>query len=341
MSQAQPETKKTTASVEKPQRSTVFDYIAIARPDHWTKNAFILPGLFLGKIVSGAKFSDLILPLIIGMTATCLISSANYTINEWLDRGFDRFHPKKRSRPSVSGRVTAAGVFSLYVFLIAAGMGLSALVNVGFVYASAFLLFMGVMYNVQPFRTKDRAYLDVISESINNPIRLYMGWIIAAPALFPPSSLLLGYWFGGAFLMAVKRYAEYRTIGDAAVAGSYRRSFKFYDEKSLLASSVFYAMAASLFLGVFLVKHRVELLVSFPFVAILFAWYLRMGMDEDSAAQHPEKLIKEQKFMLYVAFLTLLIGALFVVQIPPLRNLLKTTFPELQEAELVKSPPSK
>lgn len=337
MSQALPKTPVAKAAdAETPQRSRVFDYIAIARPDHWTKNAFILPGLFLGMIVAGAGLGQVLLPLVIGMAATCLISSANYTINEWLDRGFDRFHPKKRTRPSVSGRVTAAGVFSLYVFLIAAGMGLSALVNVGFVYASAFLLFMGVMYNVQPFRTKDRVYLDVVSESINNPIRLCMGWLIAVPGQFPPASLLLGYWFGGAFLMAVKRYAEFRTIGDAAVAGQYRRSFKFYDEKSLLASSVFYAMAASLFLGVFLVKHRVELLISFPFVAILFAWYLRMGMDEDSAAQHPEKLIKEKKFMLYVAFLTALIAVLFVVRVPPLNDLLKTTFPELKEAELIR-----
>src|SRR5690349_18554518 len=82
------------------------DYVVIARPDHWTKNLFILPGVFLGKIVSGAPVVDLLLPLLIGMAATCLISSANYTINEWLDRHFDRFHPNKRSRPSVQAKVS-------------------------------------------------------------------------------------------------------------------------------------------------------------------------------------------------------------------------------------------
>ena len=30
---------------------------------------------------------------------------------------------------------------------------------------------MGVAYNVPPVRTKDRAYLDVLSESVNNPLR--------------------------------------------------------------------------------------------------------------------------------------------------------------------------
>src|SRR5262245_828982 len=90
--------------------SALRDYIAIARPDHWTKNLFMLPGLFLAMLVTRKTVSEVWLPLLIGLAATCLISSANYTINEWLDRHFDRFHPKKRSRPSVSGRIKALGV---------------------------------------------------------------------------------------------------------------------------------------------------------------------------------------------------------------------------------------
>jgi decaprenyl-phosphate phosphoribosyltransferase len=305
------------------------EYIAIARPDHWTKNLFILPGLFLGKLVSGARVTELMLPLVIAMAATCLISSANYTINEWLDREFDQFHPKKRSRPSVSGRVRASGVYLQYAVLIIGGLGLSALINVYFVCAAVFLLVMGVLYNVRPFRTKDRAYLDVISESINNPIRLCMGWLITVPNALPPSTILLGYWFGGAFLMAVKRFAEFRTIGDSRTAGLYRKSFQTYTVETLLASAVFHAMAASLFLGVFLVKYRIELILSFPFVAGLFTWYLRMGMKENSAAQHPEKLLAEGRFMMYVVGLTILMGSLFVVDIPVLHKLLRVTFPEL------------
>ena len=171
--------------------------------------------------------------------------------------------------------------------------------------------------------------MDVLSESVNNPIRLCMGWLIAMPISMPPSSILLAYWFGGAFLMAVKRLAEYRTIGDKNVAGLYRQSFKKYNEKSLLASSVFYAMAASLFLGVFLVKYRIELILSFPLIAGLFSWYIRMGLDDDSAAQHPEKLLRERNLMLYVLLLTVVMAILFVVDIPPLYKLLRITFSEL------------
>jgi decaprenyl-phosphate phosphoribosyltransferase len=328
MSEAELNIERPAQSATLRRRARFRDYMAIARPDHWTKNLFILPGLFLGKIVSGAPVNELLLPLAIGMAATCLISSANYTINEWLDRHFDRFHPKKRSRPSVQASVSARGVYVQYAVLILAGLGLSALINTRFVLSSVALLTMGFLYNVEPFRTKDRPYLDVLSESVNNPIRLCMGWFLAISWMLPPSSILLGYWFGGAFLMAVKRLAEFRTIGDHAVAGRYRKSFIHYDEKSLLASAVFYAMAASLLLGVFLIKHRIELLLSFPFIAGLFTWYLRMGLEDDSAAQHPEKLLKERGLVLYVIFLTVLMAVLFLVKIPILQQLLRGAFSE-------------
>ena len=73
---------------------------------------------------------------------------------------------------------------------------------------------MGIIYNVRPIRSKDRIYLDVLSESINNPLRLLLGWSAVLAGMLPPSSILMAYWMGGAFLMAVKRYAEYRFIND-------------------------------------------------------------------------------------------------------------------------------
>src|SRR3546814_15646823 len=72
------------------------------------------------------------------------------------------------------------------------------------------------MYNLKPLRTTHKAYLDVISESINNPIRLTLGWTMVDPTTLPPSSLLLAYWTGGAFLMGAKRLSEYRDISTEA-----------------------------------------------------------------------------------------------------------------------------
>ena len=57
-----------------------------------------------------------------GFVLTCLVASANYTINEWLDAEFDRHHPLKRTRPAARGRWSASHVLIEYVVLAAAGL---------------------------------------------------------------------------------------------------------------------------------------------------------------------------------------------------------------------------
>ena len=73
---------------------------------------------------------------------------------------------------------------------------------------------MGILYNVRPFRLKEVVFLDVIVESFNNVLRFLFGWQIILTNTIPPSSLLIMFWTGGAFLMTVKRLAEYRTINN-------------------------------------------------------------------------------------------------------------------------------
>jgi 4-hydroxybenzoate polyprenyltransferase len=216
------------------------NYIKIARPDHWVKNAFILPGVAIAILLTDFTFSyDVIVKFILGFFSTCFIASANYVINEWLDAEFDKYHPTKKYRPVVSENMKLSYVLVEYALLIVLGMALAFCVNRLFAYMEIWLLIMGVLYNVKPVRTKDIPYLDVLSESINNMIRLLLGWFIITSAYQPPISILIGYWFAGAFLMATKRFAEYRMIGDPSVAGLYRKSFAYYTETSLLVSSFF------------------------------------------------------------------------------------------------------
>jgi len=106
-------------------------------------------------------------------------------------------------------------------------------------------------YNVEPVRTKDRQYLDVLSESVNNPIRFLLGWFAVTGTIIPPGSVLLAYWTSGAFPMGTKRYSEYRRIANPVQAGLYRRSFERYTEASLLLSSFFYALCSAFLIGVF------------------------------------------------------------------------------------------
>lgn len=296
-------------------------YIKIARPDHWIKNFFIVPGLVLAVILIGKPESigGFMVKLLAGFFATCFIASANYVINEWLDAEFDKFHPTKKFRPVVSENMKFSLVMVEYAICIVIGLALSLLVNIPFFLTEVWLLVMGVLYNVKPFRTKDVVYLDVLSESVNNMIRLLLGWFIVCENVYPPSSILVGYWMAGAFLMAVKRYAEYRMINNPELAGSYRKSFAKYSEATLLCSSFFYALCATFLIGIFLLKYRIEYIVAIPFLFLLFCYYLYIAHKPDSAAQKPEKLFREKKLMLLVAVLILLFAVLTVVDIPVMK----------------------
>jgi 4-hydroxybenzoate polyprenyltransferase len=299
-------------------RLNIRPYVAIARPDHWVKNVFVLPGALVAALGLEISFSSFAGRLALGLISVCLLASANYVINEWLDAAYDRFHPTKRLRASVAGDLCESVVYLEYVLLAAAGLLIAAWISLAFLLTAGTLLAMGILYNVSPFRTKDRAVMDVLSESLNNPIRLALGWFVVTTLPLPPSSLVVSYWMGGAFLMAIKRFGEYRFIGDAEAAGAYRRSFRYYTEEKLLISSFFYAMMCGLFLGVFLVKYRIELLLSLPFVALLFAWYFHLAFKPNSPVQYPERLKSERGFMLYGIFLAILIVALLRIDLSPL-----------------------
>ncbi len=313
-------------------RPTVADYLAMARPDHWIKQIFILPGIALAFLHHPVPIATLVLPLIVGLASAAAVASSNYVLNEWLDKQRDAFHPTKSQRPAVAKDLSPVVVKLFYLTLVAIGLGLAASLSTLYLVTIGAFLASAVLYNVPPLRTKDRVYVDVLSEALNNPIRLTLGWAMVDPTTLPPSSLLGAYWMSGAFLMAIKRFAEYRTVAatdNIERLGLYRTSFRFYTENSLLISSFLYAQMASFFLAVFLIKYRIEYLLSLPFFAALFASYLHVGLKHGSSAQTPEKLFREKTLMMLVALLTLALALLTWIDVPWLDQLTNPQFIQL------------
>lgn len=300
-------------------------YIKIMRIDHWIKQLFILPGFVCALYLGNYNINvNLFIKLIIGLLATSLIASANYVINEYLDSEFDKYHPTKSKRPLVEESVKGSIIWMLWFILSAIGL-LIGFFTIGknFFFMELWLLIMGILYNVKPFRTKDIYYLDVLSESINNSIRFMLGWFILPIKIVVPISIFLGYWMAGAFLMGIKRYAEYRMINDKSKASSYRKSFKYYNEKTLLSSSFFYAMCSVFFIGIFLIKYKIELILTIPFIVGLFCYYFYISFSNDSVVQKPEKLYKEKGLMIYCIFLVFLFVILMNIRIEWLDIFLK------------------
>jgi decaprenyl-phosphate phosphoribosyltransferase len=297
----------------------VWPYVQMARVDHWFKNAFMLLGVVLAFFVEPSLLRVGVLPVLaLAFLATCLVASSNYVLNEMLDAPYDRKHPVKKHRPAAAEKVRRRYAVVEWLGLGALGLGLALLVNQWFALAALALWVMGVLYNVKPVRTKELPYLDVLSESVNNPIRLLLGWFPLIPDRVPPLSLVLSYWMVGAFFMALKRFAEYRSIGNRATAIRYRRSFAHYDEGRLLVSVFFYAITASLFAGVFIVRYHLELIFGIPLGAGLLAYYLKLGLQPDSPVQNPERLYRERGFMLFSLVSVAVFVLLMFVQIPAL-----------------------
>jgi 4-hydroxybenzoate polyprenyltransferase len=297
-------------------------YVQIARVDHWFKNAFMLLGVVLAFFYDPRLFSwSSVIQLGLAVLATCLIASSNYVINELIDAPHDRLHPVKKSRPVPSGMIQPVYAVLEWLLLGALGIALACLLNPYFAASGIALWSMGVVYNVPPLRTKELPYLDVLSESINNPLRLFLGWFALVPDKVPPLSLTLAYWMVGAFLMAMKRFAEYRHIGNREVAAQYRRSFGYYTENRLLVGILFYATFCALFSGIFIIRYHVELILFVPVAAGFFAYYLHLGLQDNSPVQNPEQLYKQRGFLLYMMLSVTFFVLLMFTRIPLLYDL--------------------
>jgi hypothetical protein len=51
-------------------------------------------------------------------------------------------------------------------------------------------------------------------------------------------------------------------------------------------------------MGIFLIKYKIETIISFPFIAISFIYYLNIGLQKNSLAQSPELIFRSKKLML-------------------------------------------
>ncbi|MCD6419518.1 MAG: UbiA family prenyltransferase [Synergistetes bacterium] len=282
--------------------------IDVYRPKRWYRNTFMLVGaLFALKVLHQNILSNLY-GIIVGFISICLVASGNYGINEILDAEADAHHPEKRHRAIPSGRISKRFVLVISVLLYLSGLVLSTLTNNYMLEISVLLLLIsGILYNVKPFRLKDKPYLDFISEAANNPIRLLVGWYsVASAEHLVPASVVLGFWFLGIFLMASKRFAEIRFVRDRNELVAYRKSFAHYSEEKLMIAIVASLAACSFMFGAISMKYSADLILLLPFVVVFVVWFFHLLYEENSIVKDPERIFEKKWFLVYSTFVLLL-----------------------------------
>jgi len=96
------------------------------RPRQWSKNVlvFAAPGA-AGVLGRSGPLSRVLLALV----AFCLLASGTYLVNDTVDAEIDRLHPTKRRRPIAAGTVSPRLAAAAAAVLMAAALGLGALVG--------------------------------------------------------------------------------------------------------------------------------------------------------------------------------------------------------------------
>ena len=275
------------------------DLFSVFRPMRWYQNLIVVVGGILALELQKLRFADHWENILIVFLAACFVASGNYGINEILDAEQDRHHPQKKDRAVPSGRISKSTAFLISIILYLAGFFLVMRYESWEVFVVLAIFFISaLLYNVEPFRFKDRPYLDFVFEAVNSPLRVLLGWYAVSAKIFP-ASFILAVWFLGVFLMAAKRFGDIRLIKDRGELENYRKSQKYYTEKRLLFAmigslSIFYYM-----LGALCMKYNVDLILTLPFIIIWTIWFFHLAYEENTIVKDPERIFEKRSFFVF------------------------------------------
>jgi len=179
------------------------------RMKQWTKNLLLFAGiLFSQKILE----LDLLILAILGFVSFCMLSSAEYLVNDLLDLEKDRAHPVKSLRPLPSGQLSVHTAIVAAILLFGGGLTLAFWLRTSFgyvalIYAVLMLLYSSVLKHI--------VILDVIILATGFVLRAMAGAVVVDVVI--SSWLLICTIFLALFLGMCKRRYELVLLGDEAI----------------------------------------------------------------------------------------------------------------------------
>ena len=256
------------------------------RPQQWLKNLLVLVPL----IADPSHGAWAIAPIIAAFVAISLAASAGYLINDLLDLGDDRSHPRKRLRPFASGALSPAlGTMAIPV-LLAVGLGVAALASWALAGIVALYFCATVAYSV---KFKQHTLIDICLLAFLFTLRIIAGGVAIGSSL---SVWLLAFSMFIFFaLAAVKRLAE---LTDSAAAGreTSRRGYVVGDRRIISQMAISSGYLAVLVLALYVDEPTTQAKFGTPWLLwgvcpLLLFWVSRMVLVADRGQMHDDPMV--------------------------------------------------
>lgn len=278
-------------------------YIALLRPAHWTKNAFLFAPLVFSKHLFDIEY---VRAAGLAFIAFSLVSSSVYILNDIADRVADRAHPIKKNRPVASGAISVGQALIMLVIVALCASVFAIGLNVKFMFTAGIYFALNIAYSVGLKRV---ILVDVFVIAAGFMLRVLAGAFAIAVVISP--WLILCTLFVSIFLAISKRRGELllstgyeaydirpvlrdydlplmdqlMTIAAAGMAISYAlytvadRTVAIFGTENLIFTTVF--VLFGIFRYIFLVRKKMTddnpahlLITDSAMVINIFAWFL-------------------------------------------------------------------
>jgi 4-hydroxybenzoate polyprenyltransferase len=296
--------------------STAWGIVVSMRPKQWTKNVLV----FMAFIFSLGETwhlndPDGWLPLLGKTTATfvlfCMVCGADYLINDVRDRESDQLHPKKRTRPIASGRLSPRTAVVAAVVLMAAGLagGFALEWRVGALIAGYIVLMLAYSYYL-----KHVVLLDLMIIASGFVLRAMAGAFVIdvpiSPWLYAVTAL------GALFLAINKRRAEIVLLKEDA--NQHRPALEEYTPAlldqmaSIVTASTLVAYGLYTFTATALPANH-SMMLTIPFVMYGIFRYLYLVHVRGEGGSPEEVLLKDAPLMVDILLWVAVSGLLLAV----------------------------
>lgn len=284
----------------------VVGYLIISlRPKQWTKNCFLFAGLLFSKSFFQGP---LVVKASAGFLLFCLLSGAEYLINDLVDLKGDRLHPLKRQRPLASGKLSISFTVIVSIVFFIGGIVLSFLLDTTFGLIAIIYVLMMLGYTIV---FKHIVILDVIVIALGFVLRAIAGAIVIDVSI--SSWLLVCTIFLALFLGLSKRRHELVLLGDDAI--NHRKILEEYSP--YLLDQMIAVVTASTVMAYALYTTAPEtvekfgtrnLIFTIPFVLYGIFRYLYLVHQKKLGGSPEQILIQDRSTIINIIFYLLTVG---------------------------------